>query len=70
MNNNADQEFISNKEILNNYLHEASVECFDRCINNLNTTRFESSEKICINNCYEKYFLSFANMANLVNNNK
>jgi hypothetical protein len=48
-------------DYLNNYLNDANVECFKRCVNELQNSSLKNEEKLCINNCFEKFFISYAN---------
>jgi hypothetical protein len=54
---------------INSYLNEASVDCFERCINDFSKADFNNEEKNCVDSCYAKYFLSYANMATLLDLN-
>jgi len=59
-------EFITIGDYLNNFLNDASVNCFDKCASDFLTEELASSEKVCIQGCYEKYFISFSNTASIM----
>jgi hypothetical protein len=54
---------------LNNYLSEASGECFNLCIKDFKKEDFSPEEENCVMGCYAKYFVSFSNMGELLNYN-
>ena len=58
---------ISFEDYVNSYLNETTIDCFKRCVVDLETSEVSKNEKLCVNNCFEKYFLSYSNMADIMN---
>lgn len=59
--------FIEFGDYLNNYLNEANIQCFDKCIKDFKTNSLQKDEQDCINSCFQKYFVSYANVAEMMN---
>ena len=60
------KNFIEFGDYLNNYLNESNIQCFDKCIKEFTTNTLQAEEKDCINSCFQKYFVSYANVAEMM----
>ncbi len=53
-------------DYLEAFLNESSVSCFEKCSIDLTTENFNKNEKECLEGCYQKYFVSFSNVVNVL----
>jgi hypothetical protein len=73
MENNSVQSYLSFGDYINSYLNEATSECFKLCVKDFTKESPTQEEITCLNSCFGKYFLSYANMGDLLeikNNSK
>ena len=61
-----DENSVSFGDYLNSYLNDANIECFKRCVKDFSSENLNKSEKECSENCFEKYFISYSNIAELM----
>ncbi len=50
-----------------NFLIETSPQCFNHCIQNIQSEELSQYEKICLSDCYAKMYYSHSNFLNKIN---
>jgi hypothetical protein len=53
-------------DFLNNYLNEANIQCFEKCVKDFTKDTLQKVEVSCMNSCFEKYFISYANISEIL----
>jgi hypothetical protein len=66
MENNSEQSYLSFGDYLSSYLNEATSECFKHCVKDFTKDNHTDQEMKCLNSCFGKFFLSYANMGDLL----
>lgn len=64
MNKEDNKENFGN--FLNNYLNDANIQCFERCVKDFTKETLQTNEINCIHSCFEKYFISYANISEMM----
>jgi len=66
MENNSAQSYLTFGDYLSSYLNEATSECFKHCVKDFTKDSHSENELNCLNSCFGKYLLSYANMGDLL----
>lgn len=60
------ENFTSFGDYIHHYLNESTVQCFEKCVGDFSSSSFKSDERNCMEGCFEKYFVSYSNIATLM----